>query len=55
MGVDRTVHSARRGGRKRTVEVREVLNAIFYVLSTGCKWKALPKDLVPKSTAHYQR
>jgi transposase len=27
-------------------------NAIFYVLSTGCQWQALPKDLPPKSTAH---
>jgi transposase len=44
---------ARRGGRPRDVNVREVLNAIFYVLLTGCQWKALPKDLPPKSTAHY--
>jgi len=43
---------AKHGGRKRTVDVREVLNAIFYVLATGCQWKALPKDLPPKSTAH---
>ena len=43
---------AKRGGRKRTVVVREVVNAIFYVLATGCQWKALPKDLPPKSTAH---
>ena len=28
----------------------EVLNAIFYVLWTGCQWKALPKDLPPRST-----
>ena len=35
----------RRGGRKRSVDVREVLNAIFYVLATGCQWQALPKDL----------
>jgi transposase len=28
------------------------VNAIFYVLSTGCQWQALPKDLPPKSTAH---
>src|SRR3989440_1850265 len=34
---------ARRGGRPRDVNVREVLNAIFYVLSTGCQWQALPK------------
>ena len=44
---------ARRGGRPRDINVREVLNAIFYVLSTGCQWKALPKDLPPKSTAHH--
>jgi transposase len=31
-------------------DVREVLNAVFYVLSTGCQWQALPKDLPPKST-----
>ena len=51
--IERLIPPARRGGRKRTVDVREVLNAIFYVLSTGCQWKALPKDIVPKSTAHY--
>ena len=44
---------ARRGGRRRSVNVREVLNAIFYVLSTGCQWQAMPKDLPPKSTAHF--
>jgi transposase len=44
---------ARRGGRPRDVDLREVVNAIFYVLSTGCQWQALPKDLPPKSTAHY--
>jgi transposase len=44
---------ARRGGRRRSVNVREVLNAIFYVLTTGCQWKALPKDLPAKSTAHF--
>ena len=44
---------ARHGGRKRSVNVREILNGIFYVLSTGCQWQALPKDLPPKSTAHH--
>ena len=44
------IHPAKRGGRPRTVNVREVLNAIFYVLWTGCQWKALPKDLPPRST-----
>ena len=41
---------ARRGGRKREVDEREVLNGIMYVLSTGCQWRALPKDFPPKST-----
>ena len=44
---------AKRGGRKREVNSREVLNAIFYVLWTGCQWKALPKDFPPKSTVHW--
>jgi transposase len=44
---------ARRGGRRRSVNVREVINATFYVLSTGCQWQAMPKDLPSKSTAHF--
>jgi len=44
---------AKHGGRKREVNLREVLNAVLYVLCTGCQWAALPKDLVPKSTAHW--
>ena len=43
---------AKRGGRPRKVDLREVLNTLFYVLSTGCQWDAIPKDLVPKSTAY---
>ena len=31
---------------------REILNAILYVLTTGCQWRQLPKDLPPKSTVH---
>ena len=50
--VEPFVPPARHGGRKREVNVREVINAIFYVLSTGCQCNALPKDLPPKSTAH---
>ncbi len=43
---------AKRGGRKRTVNVREVLNGIYYVLTTGCQWNAVPTDLPPKSTIY---
>lgn len=41
---------ARRGGRKRTVNIREVFNGLLYVLSSGCQWRAIPKDLPPRST-----
>ena len=44
------IRPAKRGGRPRSVDVREVLNAIFYVLSTGCQWNAIPTDLPPRST-----
>ena len=47
------IRPAKRGGRPRSVDVREGLNAIFYVLWTGCQWKALPKDLSPRSTVEY--
>src|SRR5919107_640925 len=50
--VEPFVPPARRGGRRRTVGVREVLNGIFHVLATGCQWRALPKDLPPRSTVH---
>ena len=44
---------AKRGGNKRTVDVREVLNGLMYVLSTGCQWRAIPKDLPPRSTVNH--
>ena len=43
---------AKRGGNKRTVDLREVVNGLMYILSTGCQWAALPKDLAPRSTVH---
>ena len=50
--VEPMIPPAKHGGRKRSVDVREVLNGIFYVLSTGCQWDALPKDLPPKTTVY---
>jgi putative transposase len=38
------------GGNKRSVNVREVMNGIMYIPSTGCQWLAIPKDLPPCST-----
>jgi transposase len=37
-------------GRPREVDLREVVQAIFYVLSTGCQWRALPREFPPYST-----
>ena len=51
--VEPLIPPAKRGGRKREVNVREVLNGIMYVLSTGCQWAYLPKDLPPSSTVYY--
>lgn len=41
-----------KGGRKRSVDVREVLNAILYQCRSGCQWDMLPHDLLPKSTVY---
>lgn len=40
-------------GRPREVDLRAVVNAIFFVLKTGCQWRALPKDFPPRSTVQY--
>jgi putative transposase len=44
------IPAARPGGRPRTVNLREVLNTLFYQDRTGCQWDLLPHDLLPKST-----
>ena len=43
---------AKPGGNRRRVCVRGVVDGIMYILSTGCQWGALPKDLPPKSTVN---
>ena len=48
--IEPLIPPARRGGRRREVEVREVVNGLLYVLGTGCQWRYLPKDLPPRST-----
>jgi len=37
-------------GRPRSTDLRAVVNAIFYIASTGCQWRQLPKDFPPYST-----
>ncbi len=41
-----------RGGRPRQVEMREVLNTLFYLNRSSCQWDMLPHDLLPKSTVY---
>ena len=48
--VETLIPPAKVGGNKRRVDVREVMNGIMYNLSTGCQWRAIPKDLPPRST-----
>ena len=50
------IPSAKAGGRPRSVDIRAVLNAIFYVLVSGCAWQMLPRDFPPyKTVYHYFR
>jgi putative transposase len=44
---------AKKGGRPRSVDMREVLNAIFYVLKSGCQWDMLPHDFPPKGSVYH--
>src|SRR5215207_10052438 len=41
---------AKAGGRPRTIDLREVLNTLFYQQRTGCQWDMLPHDLPAKSS-----
>lgn len=43
---------ARPGGRPRTTDPRAVVNAIFYVLRSGCAWRMLPQDFPPYQTVY---
>ena len=46
------IPEAQRGGRPRKTDMREVMNAVRYVLRTGCQWRQLPKDFPPRSTVY---
>lgn len=45
--------SRQRMGRPRQVSLRRVINAILYLLRTGCQWRLLPHDFPPASTVRY--
>src|ERR687886_42989 len=42
--ISRLVPPAKPGGRPRTLDMREVMNAIVYIVVTGCQWRMLPHD-----------
>ena len=50
--VEPLIPPAKRGGNRRHVVVREVVNGLMYILSTGCQWRAIPTDLPPRSTLY---
>src|SRR5450432_820323 len=47
--VEPLIPPGKRGGGKRTVVMRNVVDGVMYILSTGCQWRAIPKDLPPRS------
>jgi putative transposase len=48
--IVRRFPARRRLGRPRTTDLRRVVEAILYILATGCQWRALPDDFPPRST-----
>ena len=45
--LKRLLPAAKPGGRPRSVDLREVLNGIFYISRGGCAWRMMPTDLPP--------
>ncbi len=43
---------AKRGGRPRRVNMREFINGLLYILTTGCQWRQVPRDLPPRGTLY---
>ena len=50
--IEPLIPPAKPGGRPRTTDMRRVMDAINYVLRTGCQWAYLPRDFPPKSTVY---
>jgi putative transposase len=51
--VEKRIPAPLPGGRPRSVDMREVLNGILYLVRTGCSWRQLPHDFPPWGTVHY--
>jgi len=50
--IEGEIPPAKPGGNKRTVAMREVVDGLMYILSTGCQWRSIPKDLPARSTVN---
>ncbi len=50
--IEPMIPPAKTGGRRRTQDMREILNAIFYLLRSGCSWRMLPHDFPPWQTVY---
>lgn len=51
--IETYIPESKPGGRPRSVNIRLIINAIFYLLKTGCQWRMLPRDYPPWSTVYY--
>lgn len=51
--IQPVIPPAKRGGHPRTVDIREVVNAIFYLVRSGCSWRMLPHEFPPWGTVHW--
>jgi putative transposase len=50
--IEKRIPPAKPGGRYRSVNMREVVNGIVYLVRTGCSWRQLPHDFPPWGTVH---
>jgi transposase len=51
--IEKRIPPAQPGGRYRSVNMREVINGILYLVRTGCSWRQLPHDFPPWGTVHW--
>jgi len=51
--IEKRIPPGKPGGRERSVDMREVMNGILYLVRTGCSWRQLPHDLPPWGTVHW--
>src|SRR4028118_1687253 len=50
--IEPLLPASNRRGRPRTLDRRQIVNAIFYLLRTGCQWRLLPRDMPSWSTVY---